>query len=151
MQHIASHQHHTRCHLLGPVGLFVFQHKQQISPFLFSAFYHMLLPCVSEQGMYINEANQRHTHSHICLGNLHRRQLQVGFYSWSRISAKRAHPPHQNSHGLNPTFHFLVLVSILHPVSVHCHSGLSGMSLPPYCTIMSVNVWMQTLNLKKKT
>lgn len=38
MQHIASHQHHTQCHLLGPVGLFVFQRKQQISPFLFSAF-----------------------------------------------------------------------------------------------------------------
>lgn len=69
MQHIASHQHHRQCHLPGPVGLFVFQRKQQISPFLFLAFYHMLLPCVSEQGMYINEDNQRHTYSHICLGN----------------------------------------------------------------------------------
>lgn len=38
MQHNASHQHRTQRHLLGPVGLFVFQSKQQITSFLFLLF-----------------------------------------------------------------------------------------------------------------
>lgn len=141
MQHIASHQHHTQCHLLGPVGLFVFQRKQQISPFLFSAFYHMPLPCVSEQVMYINEANQRHTHSHICLWSIHRRQPQLDSYASSAGSWFRPHFPFFN-----------VLVSILHcliTVSMHCFPNeveSVERSLPPQCAIMSVNVWMQTLN-----
>lgn len=156
MQHIASHHHHTQCHLLGPVGLFVFQHKQQISPFLFSAFSHMPLPCVSEQGMYINEANQKHTHSHIGLGNLHQRQTQVDSYSWLDVSSgRRGLIFSSEASWFRPHFPFFeVLVSILDrliTVSVHCFPNkveLVGTSLPPYCAIMSVNVWMQTLNGK---
>lgn len=128
MQHIASHQHHTQCHLLGPVGLFVFQRKQQISPFLFSAFYHMPLPCVSEQGMYINEANQRHTHSHICLGNLHRRQPQVDSYSWLDVSSgRRGLVPSSEGSWFRPHLPFFkVLVSILHRLITVSIGRISG-------------------------
>lgn len=50
MQHIASHQHRTQRHLLGPVGLFVFQSKQQIIPFLFLLFTICL--CIRARHVY---------------------------------------------------------------------------------------------------
>ena len=59
---------YTWCHLLGPVGLFVFQSKQQIAAFLFLRSFFFLpyaTACVSERGMYINVVDQRSTRSHL--------------------------------------------------------------------------------------
>lgn len=52
MQHIASHQHRTQRHLLGPVGLFVFQSKQQITSFLFLLFTICHCLCIRARHVY---------------------------------------------------------------------------------------------------
>lgn len=52
MQHIASHQYRTQRHLLGPVGLFVFQSKQQITSFLFLLFTICHCLCIRARHVY---------------------------------------------------------------------------------------------------
>lgn len=141
MQHIASHQHHTQCHLLGPVGLFVFQRKQQISPFLFSAF--SICCCLVYQ-------------SKACVLMKLIKDRRTATSAWGEYidgNRRLIHTPHQKVHGSDPLSIFKVLVSILHcliTVSMHCFPNEMESvetSLPPQWEtgMFGCRLWMKII------